>query len=197
MSTNKERIKRVETKLGGMQNEKQRLSQGMNDKFQKAPNQHDQTSTSRIGQGESVGERQPIPPRVAKLDFPKYSGDYPTEWVNRVTEANQWWHWLCRSYQEDGQAVTWNTFVDELWARFGPTECENFDEALSRMQQTGTLRDYQKEFERLGNKVHGWTQRALVAIFIGGLKPEISEEIRLFRQKTLKEAISRARMKDE
>ncbi|KAH9723902.1 hypothetical protein KPL70_007302 [Citrus sinensis] len=76
-------------------------------------------------------------------------------------------------------------------------ECEDFDEALSRMQQIGTLRDYQKGFERLGNKVHGWTQRALVHTFMGGLKLEISEEICLFRPKTLKEAISLARMKDE
>ncbi|KAH9678631.1 DUF676 domain-containing protein [Citrus sinensis] len=178
MSTNKERIERVETELGGMQNEIQRLGQGMNDKFhhleaminklvetfgqsQRAPHQHDQTGTSRTGQGETAGERKPIPPRVAKLDFPKYSGDDPTEWVNR--EANQWWQWLRRTYQEYGQAVTWNTFVDELWARFGPT----------------------------------WTQRALVGTFMGGLKPEISEEIRLFRPKTLKEAINLARMKDE
>ena len=173
MSTNKERIERVENELGGMQNEIQRLGQGMNDKFhhleamisklaetfsqsQRTPSRHDQTGTLRTSQGESAGERQPIPPRVAKLDFPKYSGDDPTEWVNRVTqffdyqetsedqrvvlasyhlegEANQWWQWLRRAYQEDGQTVTWNTFVEELWARFGPTECENFDEALSRM----------------------------------------------------------------
>ena len=103
MSTNKERIKRVKTKLGRMQNEIQRLGQGMNDKFhhleaminklvetfgqsQRAPHQHDQTGTSRTGQGETAGERKPIPPRVAKLDFPKYSGDDPTEWVNRVTQ---------------------------------------------------------------------------------------------------------------
>lgn len=112
-------------------------------------------------------------------------------------EANQWWQWLRRAYQEDGQLVTWKAFVEELWARFGPTECEDFDEALSRVKQTSSLRDYQKEFERLGNRVHGWTQRALVGTFMGGLKPEISEEIRMFRPKTLKEAISLARMKDE
>ncbi|KAH9696704.1 hypothetical protein KPL71_023279 [Citrus sinensis] len=188
MSTNKERIERVETELGGMQNEIQRLGQGMNDKFhhleamisklaetfsqfQRAPSRHDQTGTLRTSQGESAGERQPIPPRVAKLDFPKYSGDDPTEWVNRVTQffyyqetsedqrvvlasyhlegkANQWWQWLRRAYQEYGQAVTWNTFVEEM-------------------------------------HLHG------------RLKPKISEEIRLFRPKTLKEAISLARMKDE
>ena len=51
-------------------------------------------------------------------------------------EANQRWQWLRCAYQEDGQVVTWNTFVEEMWARFGPAECEDFDEALSRMQQT-------------------------------------------------------------
>lgn len=49
----------------------------------------------------------------------------------------------------------------------------------------------------MGNRVHGWTQRALVGTFMGGLKPEILEEICMFRPKTLKEAISLARMKDE
>jgi hypothetical protein len=38
----------------------------------------------------------------------------------------------------------------------------NFDEALSRIRQHASLRDYQKEFERLSNRVRGWTQRALV-----------------------------------
>ena len=61
----------------------------------------------------------------------------------------------------------------------------------------GSLRDYQKEFERLGNRVHGWTQKALVGTFMGGLKVEISDAIRMFKPRTLKEAISLARMKDE
>jgi len=43
-----------------------------------------------------------------------------------------------------------------LWARFGPTECEDFDEALSKVKQEGSLRKYQKEFEWLGNRVHEW-----------------------------------------
>lgn len=70
-------------------------------------------------------------------------------------EANQLWLWLRRAYQEEGHLVTWETFAEELWARFGPTEWEDFDEALSRVKQTGSLRDYHNEFKRLGNKVHG------------------------------------------
>ena len=115
---------------------------------------------------------------MARLEFPKYSGDDPTEWFNRVAqffefqsttenqkvslalfhlegEANQWWQWLRRAYEEEGRSVTWELFEEELWAHFGPTECEDFDEALSKVQQIGSLRDYQKEFERLGNRVHG------------------------------------------
>ena len=71
--------------------------------------------------------------------------------------ANQWWQWLRRAYQEEDRVVTWELFEEELWARFGPTECEDFDEALSKVWQIGSLRDYQKEFERLGNRVHGWS----------------------------------------
>uniref|UniRef100_A0A6N2NI39 Ty3 transposon capsid-like protein domain-containing protein n=1 Tax=Salix viminalis TaxID=40686 RepID=A0A6N2NI39_SALVM len=61
----------------------------------------------------------------------------------------------------------------------------------------GSLRDYQSEFEKLGNRVRGWTQKALVGTFMGGLKPEIAEGIRMFKPQSLKEAISLARMKDE
>ena len=112
-------------------------------------------------------------------------------------EANQWWQWLRRAYHEEGKVVTWGIFVEELWSRFGPIDCEDFDEALSKIEQKGSLRDYQKEFERLGNKVGGWTQKALVGTFMGGLEPEIVEGIRMFKPKTLKEAISLARMKDD
>ena len=87
--------------------------------------------------------------------------------------------------------------MEELWARFGPTECEDYNEALSRVKQTGTLRDYQREFERLGNRVCGWTQGALVGTFMGGLKPEIVDEIRMFMPKTLKDAFKLVRMRDE
>ena len=45
--------------------------------------------------------------------------------------------------------------------------------------------------------MQGWTQKALVGTFMGGLKSEIAEGIRMFRPKTLKEAISLARMRDE
>lgn len=90
-------------------------------------------------------------------------------------EANIWWQWLQRFFREEGTTVTWTVFVEELWAHFGPNECKDFDETLLKIKQTGSLCDYQKEFERLGNWVQGWFQKALVDMFIGGLKPEITD----------------------
>ena len=75
---------------------------------------------------------------MAKLEFPKYSGDDPTKWFNRVAqffefqsttenqkvslasfhlegEANQWWQWLQCAYEEEGRLVTWESFEEELW----------------------------------------------------------------------------------
>lgn len=59
------------------------------------------------------------------------------------------------------------------------------------------MQDYQKQFERLGNRVQGWTQKALVGTFMGGLIPEIADAIRMFKPQNLKDAIGYARMKDQ
>lgn len=111
-------------------------------------------------------------------------------------EANQWWQWIRKTFRDEGRVISWEKFKEELWARFGPSECEDFDEALSRVKQLGTLRDYQREFEKLGNRVQGWTQKALVETFMGGLKAKIADGIRMFKPQSLKEAINLERMKD-
>jgi hypothetical protein len=36
--------------------------------------------------------------------------------------------------EEEGRVLSWANFEDELWAHFGPSECEDFDEALSRIR---------------------------------------------------------------
>ena len=53
--------------------------------------------------------------------------------------------------------VTWGMLVKELWSLFCPTDYEDFNEALSKIEQINSLRDYQREFERLENMVSGWT----------------------------------------
>ena len=93
--------------------------------------------------------------------------------------------------------MSWGMFVKEIWSCFGLIDCEDFDESLSKIQQMGSLRDYQKEFERLGNRMQSWTPKALMGTFMGGLKREIADGIKMFKAKTLKEANSLTRMQDD
>jgi hypothetical protein len=91
----------------------------------------------------------------AKLEFPRFSGDDPIVWLDRVvqyfdykqtpedqrvslaafhleSEANQWWQWMKKVYREESLPITWEVFERELLIRFGPTEVEDYDEALSK-----------------------------------------------------------------
>lgn len=238
MTTNKERIEMLEQGVRGLQDEVQRLGLGMNDIMQRLEESlkalSDVVLSSKAIQSlPSVKQRhtshyQPdetdyclnIPTLRAKIEFPRFVGDDPTEWFNRVEqyfefqrtpkdqkvclaafhmegEANQWWQWMNRTYKEENRIVTWTMFADELWAQFSPLDGEDFDEALSHIKQSGSLRDYQREFKKLGNRLHGWTQKALVGTFMGGLKPEVADGIGMFKPKTLKEAISLARTRDK
>jgi DNA repair photolyase len=111
------------------------------------------------------------------MDFPWYSGDDPSVWLNQVEQffeyqgtaadqgvilasfhlkwkANRWWQWLQQVHKEE--VVTWDVFERELEVWFGSTEYENSDETLSNIKQHGMLRDYQREFEGLANRVIGW-----------------------------------------
>lgn len=108
------------------------------------------------------GPRPVFGARLAHIDFSTYDGTDPTEWLNRVDqffyfqetpeehrvslaafhiggEANQWRQRLKKTHKEEGRELGWTEFVDELWARFGPTECEDFDETFFRVKQIGPL----------------------------------------------------------
>jgi len=178
MATNKERIENLEVALGGLQDSISRMELGLNDKLHhmeevinklymallstknSSSNTNARSGLFRHNREEftesAEGGRQMFSSKLTKLEFPRYSGDDPTEWFNRVEqffeyqstlaaqkvslasfhlagEANQWWQWLRRAYIEEGKEVIWEVFEEELWARFGLVDCEDFDEALSRV----------------------------------------------------------------
>ncbi|KAA8544346.1 hypothetical protein F0562_022386 [Nyssa sinensis] len=145
MATNKERLDRLE--------------------FELQKNYGEKGSTSRGGHNREEGFHQHNHSRFTKMDFPKFSGDDLTEWINRAFqyfefqetveeqkvalasfhlegEANQWWQWLKQVQRNERLDITWSLFEREIKNRFGPTKYECFDEALSQVKQIGTLRDY-------------------------------------------------------
>ena len=95
MGTNKERIEQLEVGLGGVQDKLDSMEQGMSDKLQ-----HLEETINRLANVMLVNQEQPNPPnqprdgqeggrmvvssKTARLEFPWFSGDDPTEWFNRV-----------------------------------------------------------------------------------------------------------------
>ncbi|XP_010275983.1 PREDICTED: uncharacterized protein LOC104610859 [Nelumbo nucifera] len=188
MATNKERIERLEAGLGRFQDHFSRMEVGVSDKFHQledainklseallsnrvastnnsfelktnSPTERSRNVREESRDNSEVG-RQLFSSKLAKLEFPRFAGDDPTEWFTRV---------------------------DQFFEYQGTLESH----------KVGSLHDYQKEFERLGNWVHGWTQKALVGTFMGGLKPDIADNIWMFKPRSLKEVTSLARMRDE
>lgn len=138
--------------------------------------------------------------RHVKLDFPRFHSDDPTECMSKAKqyfayhemprdqrvsfasyhlseEANEWWQSLTKARRNDPHQIPWEAFETELWTRFGLMDGENFDEALSHIRLKGSLIEYQREFEGLQNKVEGWSEKALVGTYMGGLNISISSGI--------------------
>ena len=175
MSTNKERIEHLEEGLGGVQDGMQRMEVGITDKIQQLEDTIAKLSEALLSSRSSPShnnynwERQsrtnrdtsdnnkPFSSMIAKVEFPRFFGDDPTEWLNRVNRyfkfqeiaedqkvrlasfhlegvANQWWQWLQKALDEEQRTITWEVFEDELRARFGPSDAEDFNKALSRVK---------------------------------------------------------------
>lgn len=114
MASNKERIEVLEAGLGGLQEGMQRIELAVADKLHQledtinkiseallsseaspSHHNHEREGFSRTykedtnngkNQEDSDGGRQVFSSKMAKLEFPKYAGDDPTEWVDQVAQ---------------------------------------------------------------------------------------------------------------
>ncbi|GJZ81416.1 hypothetical protein Tco_0646410 [Tanacetum coccineum] len=198
MESNKDRIENLEDGFGQLQDGIAEMKIDFANKFQLLEDivtiLSDAVLSGKGGDNYKQARRLMFYSKLTKLEFLIYHGDEdPTEWFTKVDqifknqgtpvtqkvslasyhlqgEANQWWRWLRKAYQVEGKEVTWDIFYEELWSRFGPTDFEDFDEALLK---------------------------ALIGTFMGGLKLEIENGIRMFKPTNFKDATSLARVRDE
>lgn len=148
-----------------------------------------------------------------KLTLQQFDGSNPLEWVfqaeqffshysialaHRLAHAScymmgdalGWFQWLHNS----NLLTTWEEFTRALELRFGPSSFENHQQALFKLQQSGTVADYQREFERLCNRVVGLPQSAILDCFISGLLPEIQHELAILGPTSISQAIGLAKL---
>ncbi|CAL5379765.1 unnamed protein product [Camellia sinensis] len=108
-------------------------------------------------------------PKTVKLDFPRLNGiEDPTSWVcwaeqfydfyqtpkadraplasfNLEDDAQLWYQLL----KEETPIISWEDFKQGLLNRYGPTQFQDFFDELTKLQQTGSVREYQAQFEKL------------------------------------------------
>ncbi|GJR90372.1 ty3-gypsy retrotransposon protein [Tanacetum coccineum] len=106
-----------------------------------------------------------------RLDVPKFNGTDPDSWIFSITEyfallntpvdqrlkvvgfnlegeAAEWFRWMTRN----NLITDWDRFVESVRNRFGPSKYEDPQGTLSKLLQTGTVAQYQGEFEKLMNR---------------------------------------------
>ncbi|GJT38757.1 hypothetical protein Tco_0938622 [Tanacetum coccineum] len=85
-------------------------------------------------------------------------------------------------------------FEEIVKNRFGPLKYEDPQGALSKLLQLGTVEDYQREFEKLMNKVTDIPDSLFISFYISGLKLNLQHELLVSRPTTLGDAFSIARI---
>ncbi|GKA03460.1 reverse transcriptase, partial [Tanacetum coccineum] len=107
---------------------------------------------------------------LTKIEFPEFEGD------------------------EFGEVVTWDVYQTQVKKRFESV----FDEpvvALKNLKQTTTVQVYQDSFEELLNKVDLNDDYA-ISLFTGGLKEEISYDVRMFKPNTLSDVFCLSKLQE-
>jgi hypothetical protein len=154
--------------------------------------------------------------RALRPDFPRFDGGDPSGWLYRAEQffeyhqtqatqqiriasfhlegdALQWYRWAMAA----NPMTTWPEFAKALLTCFGPTKYDDSAETLAKLQQVGSIREYQTEFEKLATQVSGLSEPFLISCFIGGLKEEICLNVKMFRPNSLTSAIGLARLQEE
>ncbi|GKA10605.1 ty3-gypsy retrotransposon protein [Tanacetum coccineum] len=152
-------------------------------------------------------------PRAMRLDVPKFNGTDLDSWIfliieyfallntlvyqrlkvvgfNLVGEAAKWFRWKTQN-----KLITdWDGFVESMRNCFGPSKFEDPQGMLSKLLQTGTVAQYQGEFEKLMNCVTDISETLLILFYISGLKPNLQRELLVVKPATLREVFALARV---
>jgi hypothetical protein len=163
----------------------------------------------------AVPEGGGIQAKAVQLEFPKFDGADPIDWVLKAQQffsygqipdnqnvpilafhmegrALQWYNWL----MESAPVTKWDEFVVALKTRFAPSAYDDPVGAFTKLFQT-TVKDYQYQFEVLSNRISGITEEFKVSSFISGLKEKVRIMVTMLKPPNLPAAFGLARLQEE
>uniref|UniRef100_A0A2N9J7H4 Chromo domain-containing protein n=1 Tax=Fagus sylvatica TaxID=28930 RepID=A0A2N9J7H4_FAGSY len=103
----------------------------------------------------------------------------------------QLWYQLLKS---EGEETTWNNLKEGLLTRYGLMEFADFFGDLTKLNQTGNVREYQSQFERLLSRVDRLSPPQQVGCFTSGLKDNLRVDVQALKPTSLSAAVGLARL---
>jgi hypothetical protein len=216
------RVERMEQQFSSLQKTLENFMKASSEQTKKLAASIEDLQSKDSGEDSTAGNRSKktnghwnsYKPKLAKMDFPKYKGvDDPTSWICRVEqffefqqtkeedklpmaayhleEEAQMWYQLFRDSEE---TVTWESLKVALHIHYGLTVFEDHFGDLTKLQQVGTVRDYQLQFEQLLSRVGKLSIPHQLGCFVSGLKGDLRTEVQALKPSTLTEAIGLARL---
>ncbi|GKD49207.1 ty3-gypsy retrotransposon protein [Tanacetum coccineum] len=167
--------------------------------------------------GSDPRQQQPFHIRQVKLDFPRFGGSDPLNWLFRAEQfftyydtpdAQQltiasvhfegsvvpWFQML----QKTHQVPDWNSLAKAIEEHFGPSQFDSPRAQLFKLTQTtSSAAEYYNQFTVLANRVEGLSDAALLDCFLSGLKEPLRREVIAQTPNSLHKAGSLARLFDE
>ena len=150
--------------------------------------------------------------RTTRIDFPKFKGGDPVEWLYHAEQFFAFQHTeddakvLLASFHLEGSALHWyksastngrlehwDEFSAAISRRFGAEGYEDFDALLTKLVQRTTVGAYQEEFEKISSRCNPtWPDALLRSSFVSGLRGEIQADVKALRPATLEDAFQYA-----
>lgn len=92
---------------------------------------------------------------------------------------------------------TWQGLAELMMREFGSFNKSDYQAALAKMIQLGSVEEYKTQFTKLSRRATGFSQELLLSCFIGGLKDDIRIDVKAQKPRTLYDACELAKVYEE
>ncbi|XP_072066694.1 uncharacterized protein [Arachis hypogaea] len=151
----------------------------------------DDTMEGGSGAGSvSVGAEQPWPRlRVKVSDLPMFDGEGVEDW-GIVISLGRGGLCLVPAGINNNMAYTCEAFLEAMVLRFGKNLYYDPRTAIKELKQSGSVEEYQCQFEELTNRVNGLSEEWIISLFVAGLKEPLKCESLLAQPTSYVQAVS-------
>ncbi|KAK9195245.1 hypothetical protein WN943_003365 [Citrus x changshan-huyou] len=108
-------------------------------------------------------------------------------------DAVPWYHWL----EQTMGNMTWAQFKRALVTRFRTFEDGDAVGSITKLRQTGTVIEYQRQFERLADRTRNLPESFFISCFLSGLREDIKIGVQMLKPASLLQTFELARFQEE